>query len=266
MRSVDLTSGVHRLLTLFLATQTRVQNIPLLLVFDAMMTPFSKSLPLCVFQIMALTRFTCSLVLLRISPTDVAITTILLAHVSFFAMGNTNAISSIDLSNAYNGVSGYNVIAVGALIFISNWVGPIYWASAAAILMKYSLNPTQRARLNLGTTHVRKMVVPRTGGEVVDIPLPEPKVNAMSGKSSNAGEKRQSPYLTFVCVNTLFMCVMLLAVMMACTALRTHLFIWTVFSPKYLYAMAWAVAFHLGVNICLGAFMWRVAVDQEVLE
>lgn len=41
----------------------------------------------------------------------------------------------------------------------------------------------------------------------------------------------------------------LISVMAACTALRTHLFIWTVFSPKYLYSMAWATANHVAVNL-----------------
>lgn len=40
-----------------------------------------------------------------------------------------------------------------------------------------------------------------------------------------------------------------LSVMAACTILRSHLFIWTVFSPKYLYTMAWAVINHMGINI-----------------
>jgi len=47
-----------------------------------------------------------------------------------------------------------------------------------------------------------------------------------------------------------------MAVMAACTVLRQHLFIWTVFSPKFLFSMAWAVAWHLGVNIGLGGLWW----------
>lgn len=43
------------------------------------------------------------------------------------------------------------------------------------------------------------------------------------------------------------------SVMAACTVLRSHLFIWTVFSPKYLYTMAWAVFNHIGVNILGGS-------------
>ncbi|CDM37642.1 hypothetical protein DTO013E5_7585 [Penicillium roqueforti] len=48
---------------------------------------------------------------------------------------------------------------------------------------------------------------------------------------------------------TFHVAVSLVSVMAACTALRTHLFIWTVFSPKYLYSMAWATANHVGVNL-----------------
>ena len=49
-----------------------------------------------------------------------------------------------------------------------------------------------------------------------------------------------------------------LAVMLACVMLRTHLFIWTVFSPKYLYCIAWSVLQHFCVNIILGGFiLWN---------
>lgn len=72
---------------------------------------------------------------LRLPPTIITITTLLLSHFSFFALGNSNAISSIDLSNAYNGVSGYNVIAVGLLLFAGNWAGPVWWAAAGVCLL-----------------------------------------------------------------------------------------------------------------------------------
>lgn len=41
----------------------------------------------------------------------------------------------------------------------------------------------------------------------------------------------------------------LLSVMAACTALRTHLFIWTVFSPKFLYSITWATLNHIAINV-----------------
>jgi len=51
---------------------------------------------------------------------------------------------------------------------------------------------------------------------------------------------------------------MLASVMAACMLLRQHLFIWTVFSPKFLYAMAWGVAAHWGVTLGLGGVVWWV--------
>ena len=59
---------------------------------------------------------------------------------------------------------------------------------------------------------------------------------------------------------TLFTGVMLASVMASCTALRTHLFIWTVFSPKYLFAMAWGTAWHLGVTVGLGGLVQWLGV------
>jgi ethanolaminephosphotransferase len=55
---------------------------------------------------------------------------------------------------------------------------------------------------------------------------------------------------------TLWMSASLTAVMLACTLLRSHLFVWSVFSPKYLMQVAWALGFHLGVQGLLGGLFW----------
>jgi ethanolaminephosphotransferase len=55
---------------------------------------------------------------------------------------------------------------------------------------------------------------------------------------------------------TLFFASATAAVMAACAALRTHLFIWTVFSPKYLYCTAWTAVHHVDVNLVLGAVLF----------
>ena len=55
---------------------------------------------------------------------------------------------------------------------------------------------------------------------------------------------------------TVFVTASLAFVMAACTLLRTHLFIWTVFSPKYLYSMAWSLGQHLGVNVVCGSLLF----------
>ena len=173
---------VHNLLSLFLITQTRTSNVSLFLLFATLGSVF-ESIP-------------------GISPAEITVSSLLLQYSSFFALGGTNAISSVDLSNAYNGISGYSVGAVGLLTFISNWAGPIWWCSAFSCIR-------------------------RTRGRMAS-----PK---------QAGASEFASLTVFASVSTL-------AVMVACTMLREHLFIWTVFSPKYLYCVAWVVAQHIGIN------------------
>jgi ethanolamine phosphate transferase 2 subunit G len=207
-----LLSALHSLLALLLLTQSRTVNTPLFLLF--------------LIQYLSLT-------FLSLSPTQITISTLLFAHTSFFALGNSNAISSIDLSNAYNGVSGYNVLAVGILVFVGNWAGPIWWAVSATVLLAGGKGGLKSDR----DTEKKK---PTT-------------VKAISNEIDLLGSERlpDTSYANFLALSTLFTSGSLLAVMIACTALRTHLFIWTVFSPKYLYSMAWTLGYHLLVNCVL---------------
>lgn len=184
----DVSRSIHALLTLFLLTQSRATNIPLFLLFEAQ------------FQ---------ALDLLQLSCMQLTLTSQLFQCASFFAFGGSNAISSIDLSNAYNGVSGYNVGAVGFLTFCGNWAGPLWWTSATALLL-----------------------------------------------SSQNAQKPRQVWVQHVSLLTAFSASSVVSVMLACTALRTHLFIWTVFSPKFLYTMAWSVGQHLCINIGFGSIIF----------
>ncbi|OBR13914.1 GPI ethanolamine phosphate transferase [Colletotrichum higginsianum IMI 349063] len=186
---------LHHLTTLLLATQSRVTNIPLLLLFTFQL-PFLASLDL---DLPALST-----------------TSLLLQYASFFAFGGTNAISSVDLSSAYNGVAGFSVVAVGALTFVSNWAGPIYWASATNLLLLQYRN--------------------RRAGS----------------------DEGRDVFLRHVGHMTLFTACSVGFIMVACEALRTHLFVWTVFSPKYLYCMAWSIGQHLVVNIIVSGLLYRL--------
>lgn len=190
--------SLHDLLTLFLITQSRASNIPLILVF-------------------AIQRFL--LAGLELSTMEITTTSLLLQHASFFAFGNSNAISSIDLSSAYNGVSGYNVLAVGILTFVSNWTGPVFWTSATTLML------LERRR---------------------------------------TGE--QGVLLKHLSMLTVFTTSSLVFIMATCTFLRTHLFIWTVFSPKYLYAMAWSLGQHLCVNMAVGSALFWLGTRYQDAE
>jgi ethanolaminephosphotransferase len=179
---------LHDLLSLLLITQSRATNIPLLLIFEIQFYLIND---------------------LDLSLIEITTTSLLLQHTSFFIFGGSNAISSIDLSSAYNGVSGYNVLAVGVLTFVSNWSGPIFWTSATNLML---LRLKQKGEKEVLKKHLSLLTV-------------------------------------FVTASLAF-------VMAACTLLRTHLFIWTVFSPKYLYSMAWSLGQHLGVNVVCGSFLF----------
>ncbi|KAJ5985138.1 hypothetical protein N7522_012334 [Penicillium canescens] len=174
---------IHEALHILLMTQSRATNVPLFLIFRVQASILSA---------------------MNLSGNEVTITTLIFQYMTFFAFGGSNAISSVDLASAYNGVGSYSVMLVGVLTFVSNWAGPIWWASQSHRLRQKS---PEQDHLTLLTFHI-----------------------AMS----------------------------LASVMAACTALRTHLFIWTVFSPKYLYSMAWATANHVGVNI-LGELLFSAS-------
>ncbi|KAF9329254.1 major facilitator super transporter protein [Podila minutissima] len=58
---------------------------------------------------------------------------------SFFLLGNSNSIASIDISNAYVGIQAYDIFLTGVLTFVSNWAGPIWWALATVVMMSWDL-------------------------------------------------------------------------------------------------------------------------------
>ncbi|KAJ6120233.1 GPI ethanolamine phosphate transferase 2 [Penicillium sp. IBT 18751x] len=166
----------HETLNLFLMMQSRATNIPMFLAMRMQAKILSA---------------------MSLEGMEVTVTTLILQYMTFFAFGGSNAISSVDLSSAYNGVGSYSVVLVGILTFVSNWTGPIWWASMGNLLR----------------------------------PQESPGVHSPAALS------------------TLHIAASLVSVMAACTALRTHLFIWTVFSPKYLYTIAWATGHHVAVNL-----------------
>ncbi|KAI0453226.1 alkaline-phosphatase-like protein [Xylaria acuta] len=191
--------AMHHLYTLFALTQSRATNAPLFLLFRGIYFFLNE---------------------LNLGPIEVTTTSLLLQFASFFAMGGSNAFTGIDLSSAYNGVSDFNVFAVGALTFVSNWAGPVWWTSTSNLLLLSS------------------------------------RAKATSDKRRGSGETTGDVFTQHASLLTLYTAASLGSVMVACTALRTHLFIWTVFSPKYLYSMAWSLGQHLVINMGLGGLLY----------
>ncbi|KAL2887215.1 GPI ethanolamine phosphate transferase 2 [Ceratocystis lukuohia] len=123
--------ALHHMLTFFLIIQSRVTNIPLFLFMSV------------IFELLRMSN---------LGTFEISLTTMMLQYASFFAFGGTNAISSIDLSSGYNGVTEFNIAAVGVLTFASNLGGPIFWASACAVLLAQGRG---KGSPNIFKTHVQ---------------------------------------------------------------------------------------------------------------
>lgn len=188
---------IHHLYTILAITQSRVTNIPLLLLSHCLFYHLS-TLPLTI--------------------PEVTTTSVLMQYATFFAFGGSNAISSVDLSSAYNGIGGFNFFAVGFLTLVSNWAGSIYWTSATTVLLL---------------------------------------------EKHRWGKSGRGIWEAHVTGLTIFSTLSVAFVMAACTALRTHLFIWTVFSPKYLYCMAWSLGQHLLINLGFGSALFWVGTRGQ---
>ncbi|KAK5121940.1 hypothetical protein LTR85_004512 [Meristemomyces frigidus] len=242
---VTLAERLHYLLTLFLITQSRAPNVPLFLGLEAQALSLRTLLTSQDDLPSGKSRRSAN-----ISLTALATTSLLLSHTYFFCFGGSNSISSVDLSNAYNGVGDYNIVAVGVLLFASNWAAPVWWCSAAAL---------QTFAKPQGPPKTPTVLQATAGRDWVEMERKKLREQARAdGTLSRMSKDTPRPaehWLMYVSSMTAFVAASLVAVMMACTALRTHLFIWTVFSPKYLYAMAWSIGWHIVVNIGLGSLL-----------
>ncbi|KAI1250083.1 hypothetical protein MGN70_008534 [Eutypa lata] len=215
------TNTLHHLLTLFVLTQSRTTNIPLFLLFQGLHAVLRS---------------------LRLDALEVSTTTLLLQFAGFFAMGGNNAMSGVDLSSAYNGISDFSVVAVGVLILVGNWAASVWWLSVGGRLL-----------LDDDCRRGEKTMITQKDGDSRTVI----REKGREGKGVGEEEGQWDAWKQHVGLLTVFTAASLVAVMVACTALRTHLFIWTVFSPKYLYSMAWSLGMHLGLNVAFGgALFW----------
>ncbi|ORX92581.1 alkaline phosphatase-like protein [Basidiobolus meristosporus CBS 931.73] len=128
-----------------------------------------------------------------------------LGRMAFFALGNSNSLASVDLSNSYVGLESYNMVLVGLLTFLSTCAGPLWWCMAGIFVALDGV----RYRMDIGKS-----------------------------QETNRSIKHSS-VLVILFSHCAFQLVSSFALSLAVTILRTHLFIWTVFSPRYLYEVMW---------------------------
>lgn len=131
-----------------------------------------------------------------------------------FALGNTNTIATIDVAGAYMGVSSHSTVLSGILMFIITYAAPML--ALLSMLMNISL----RGRISL------------VNAQDVDLHYMLKTTLAY-------------PCLVPLGLNSIF----LVAYTIILLLMRNHLFVWSVFSPKYMYVCATTACIYLGVFI-----------------
>lgn len=126
-----------------------------------------------------------------------------LQNFSFFAIGNTNLIATVDLSNSYNGLLSYNILLVAVMTFIANFAPVIFWSLCDLQHMK--------------------------------------NLEKSAGSLLEHFKQRHG-------LSVFFYSISLLSLLASCFNLRYHLFIWSVFSPKFLYFAAWFICVNCGID------------------
>uniref|UniRef100_A0ACD5YXC8 Uncharacterized protein n=1 Tax=Avena sativa TaxID=4498 RepID=A0ACD5YXC8_AVESA len=131
-----------------------------------------------------------------------------------FGLGNTNSLASIDVAGAFIGISSYSTVLSGMLMFIITYGSPLL--------------------LYLG------IVVYMSVKDSDDMSTPQ-----QLRWSSILGKMIALPCLLPLLINS----VALTSYTIVLLLMRNHLFVWSVFSPKYLYVCAATVCTYAGVFI-----------------
>ncbi|GAA5864210.1 hypothetical protein JCM1840_006702 [Sporobolomyces johnsonii] len=115
------------ILSVLLMSLTRTPNIPLFALFW--------------IQHATLSRLAASL-----SPLSLAFLSVAFQSASFFGLGGSNSLATVDLSQAYNGVTSYSLPVVSLFTYFSNFSGAIFFAVSARMLSTSPLSPSSTAR------------------------------------------------------------------------------------------------------------------------
>ncbi|KAL0381670.1 UNVERIFIED_CONTAM: GPI ethanolamine phosphate transferase 2 [Sesamum angustifolium] len=131
-----------------------------------------------------------------------------------FGLGNTNTLATVDVAGAFIGISSHSTIISGILMFIITYASPML--ALLSMLMGISANDVRTVSnsQDVDFGHLLKTTL----GYPCLVPL---------GLNS----------------------ILLLAYTIVLLGMRNHLFIWSVFSPKFLYVCATTVCVYVGVSI-----------------
>lgn len=203
-----LITDLTNIFTLFLMHQSRPEVVPIFLLFY-----FVK------FLTAKLLANNENILRKNIDQLMIIITlfSICMQNLSFFSMGNTNLLATVDLSNSYNGFKSYDVFLVGILTYFSNFAGPIFW-SLASLQLIFENNVVCFDKKNSSRDLVNFKFL-----------------------------KYQILYVKSL-ASLFFYSMAGLNLVASCFNLRFHLFIWSVFSPKLLFFASWSILTNIFID------------------
>lgn len=191
-----------------------------------------------------------------------SITLLIMSNTSFFLFGGSNSLATVDIGNSYIGVEGFSPHIVGALTFIGNWAGPLWWSAVSALLItEPSRSRDQTAAAGDCIVSESEQVTPRhprTSHEDDDNVQSRTVSESSRQRHSHDPSSDSSPcspakletrhrgndvLLDQLFLHATFRSFVTTILSLSVTILRSHLFIWTVFSPRWLYEAAWVLGF-----------------------
>ncbi|KAF4350405.1 GPI ethanolamine phosphate transferase 2 isoform X1 [Cannabis sativa] len=131
-----------------------------------------------------------------------------------YALGNSNSLATIDVAGAFIGISSHSTILSGILMFMITYASPML--AALSMVMYISIKSCNYIALPINMDS--KLLLKKLLG---------------------------FPCLLLLSLNS----ILLVSYTIVLILMRNHLFVWSVFSPKYLYVCAATVCVYIGVSI-----------------
>ncbi|KAG2298623.1 hypothetical protein Bca4012_009869 [Brassica carinata] len=145
-----------------------------------------------------------------------------------FALGNSNTLATIDVAGAFMGISSHSTILSGILMFMITYASPLLFL--LSLVMYIGVKLRDHSHLAHSDTDLGQLLKLKLG----------------------------FPCLVPLCINS----ILLTAYTVVLLLMRNHLFVWSVFSPKYLYVCATTVCTYFGVCIVAVTVAYTLSVTN----
>ncbi|KAF5206763.1 Gpi ethanolamine phosphate transferase [Thalictrum thalictroides] len=142
-----------------------------------------------------------------------------------FSLGNTNTLATIDVAGAFIGISSHSTLFSGILMFIITYASPLLCHLSLTMYISMKGTDYKLASQDAHFGHILQMMI----GIPCLVPL---SLNSV--------------------ILTTFTVILLI--------MRNHLFVWSVFSPKYMYVCAATVCVYIGLSIVAATVTYTCVV------